>query len=129
MIKVVTAWKNLPKYCIFDDFLLIVSYVSAVLKLLFYNDIEQMKPLSFFCLSASDYVAMLLPETLPRFGATTFSFLRIFSWIFLNENFLKTLNSFFQKNVRSVRFQVIAPRHICTSIKLCIKCRYVTVIS
>ena len=44
----------MSKNCIFTDPLLITSYVSALLilffhnKLLFYNDNEQIKPLSFF---------------------------------------------------------------------------------
>ena len=45
----------MPKHCIFTDPLLIISYVQSALlilffhnKLLFYNDIELIKPLSFF---------------------------------------------------------------------------------
>ena len=31
-MKIVTTWKNLPKHCIFADFLLIVSHLQGALR-------------------------------------------------------------------------------------------------
>ena len=89
----------MSKDCIFTDPLLITSYVSALLilffqnKLLFYNDNEQIKPLSFFvcriqamllCLHNRSSQAMLL-KTGEAYEAHN------------KGNLLKTLNGLVQK--------------------------------
>ena len=62
---------NLPKHHTFTGLLIIIGYVQSALLILFfhnklfYNNIEQIKPESFFCLSASGYIASFAQQKQP----------------------------------------------------------------